>query len=246
MPLALFRRRERWTFTALGWLFLALAASGLFALVGRYAYPFLAPEERVGGPLLVVEGWIAPEELDAVIELFRHGRYERIVTTGGPVPAWLAQLDYLSHAVLARDYLVRHGLPREAVTAVSAPASAQDRTFLSAVMVREWLESAHMPVERFDLVSVGVHSRRSWVLYRAAFSPRVQVGIIALRPTTYDPEAWWSTSVGVKTVVPEALAWLWTALFFRIAERGTWNEKWGRAGAATSFRVRQAVDAADA
>lgn len=95
-------------------------------------------------------------------------------------------------------------------------------------MVREWLAASGRAVDRFDLVSVGVHSRRSWILFRAAFGPDVHIGIVALHPTTYDAKNWWATSAGVKTVVPEALAWLWTASFFRAPERGSHVEKWGR------------------
>jgi hypothetical protein len=214
----------------LGWLTVLLVFACTFALAVRFVHPFLAVSVPVGGRFLIVEGWMPPEEIKRVVDIFRQGQYQRVITTGGPVPAWLEDLAYVSHAVLARDYLVRQGLPEGLVTAVPAPASAQDRTFLSAVMVREWMQTSGIAADSFDLVSSDVHSRRSWVLYRTAFGPRFRIGIIALPPSTYDSEAWWNTSAGAKTVLSEALSWLWTVLYFRPASSGSHAEKWGGPG----------------
>jgi len=228
MRFSLIRRRQAWSLTLLGWLVALLVCVGALLFTARWIHPFLAISAPAGGRLLVVEGWIEPDALNEVVQLVRQGHYARVVTTGGPVPAWLAQFANSSYATLARDYLVRHGLPAAQVHAVPAPPSAQDRTYLSAVMVREWLAASARAVDRFDLVSADVHSRRSWLLYRTAFGSQVHIGIIALRPAAYDPEYWWATSAGVKAVVPEALAWLWTATFFHAPERGSHAEKWGR------------------
>jgi hypothetical protein len=171
---------------------------------------------------------MSAEELDQVIDRFRGGDYKNIVTTGGPIEATLVPVAHTTYAELARDYLVRHGLPSLSVTAVPAPASAQDRTFLSAVMVREWLERSRLAVDALDVYSPGVHSRRSRALYRAAFGSRVRIGILAARPTDYDPDAWWRTSAGAKTVITEALGWIWTNLFFWPSTPGSVEEKWGK------------------
>jgi hypothetical protein len=61
-----------------------------------------------------------------------------------------------------------------------------------------------------------------------AFGPDVRVGILAARPTAYDPDAWWTTSIGAKKVVMEAISWAWSMLFFHPPARGTLEEMWGR------------------
>ena len=237
MRYALVHRRQAWSLTPLGWLVAFVICVGALLATGRWIHPFLAISAPSGGRLLVVEGWIGPDELNDVVQLVRQGHYKRVVTTGGPVPVWLEQFAYISHAELARDYLVRQGLTTAQVHAAPAPRSAQDRTYLSAVIAREWLEASGNAVDRFDLVSVGVHCRRSWMLFRAAFGSDVRVGIVALRPSTYDPEKWWATSAGVKTVIPEAFAWLWAAIFFRAPERGSPAEKWSHAEPDSSMAV---------
>jgi hypothetical protein len=213
--LVLVRRREIWIPTVWGWLFILLVGAGASMLAGRHAHSFLAPNQPSGARFLVVEGWIPPRELDQAVEAFRNGGYEHIITTGGTVEDGLHRSNPASYASLARDYLVRRGVPNISATAVPAPASDHDRTFLSAVMVRAWLGQSGHAVDALDVFSSGVHSRRSWVLYRMAFGSRVSVGIIAARPSTYDPDAWWRTSVGAKVVISEALNWIWTEIFFQ-------------------------------
>ena len=223
----LVRRREVWIPTVWGWLFILIVGAGTLVLAGRHAHSFLAPNQPSGAHLLIVEGWMSASELDQAVDGFRDGGYERIITTGGPIEPGLGRSDHASYAGLARDYLVQRGLPGISVTAVPAPASGQDRTYLSAVMVREWLEQSGLAVDAIDVLSSGVHSRRSWALYRVAFGSRVRIGILAARPISYDPDGWWRTSVGAKTVMSEALSWIWTEVFFRPGEPGSHEEKWG-------------------
>lgn len=225
---ALFRRRELWLPTIWGWAaILLLLALLLFAAV-RNLYSFLAPYEPVGARVLVVEGWMGTDELEQAAEIFRSRGYEHAITTGGPIPAGFEKLGRDSFAELARDFLLRRGLPEDAVTAVPTPASAQDRSFLSAVMLREWAARQGMRLEALDLVSSGVHSRRSRRVYRIAFGPDVRIGILAARSGAYNPAAWWKTSVGAKTVLSETISLVWTELCFRPGEPGSQAEKWGR------------------
>jgi hypothetical protein len=224
---ALLRRRELWIPTAWGWLAI-LVLGGLALLLGvRNLHDFLSPNEAAGARLLAVEGWLAPEELDQAVAVFRAGGYERIVTTGGPIPDGVELFGRASYAEFARDQLIRRGVPEALVIAVPAPASAQDRTFLSAVMIREWAKEAGAAVDALDVFSSGVHSRRTRLVYRLAFGSGARIGILAARPSGYDPEAWWRSSTGTKTVLSETVGWIWTKLFFRPGPAGSHAEKWG-------------------
>lgn len=208
-----------------------ILAFGIFSLLlvfaGRHVHAFLALEQPSDARLLVVEGWIPPAELEQAAARFKSGRYHTLITTGGPVTATLYLQKPEAYAVLSRDYLVRHGLPAAAVIAVPAPASMRDRTFLSAVMVRTWLQQSGQTVKALDVFSSGAHSRRSQLAYQLAFGPAVRIGILAARPSEYDPAAWWRSSTGAKTVIGEAISWLWTVLFFHPGPPGSHEEKWG-------------------
>ncbi len=231
MP-ALFRRRAVWLPTIWGALagvvVLAAAALAFVAWIGPHLARS-APVRGPGGPgarTLVVEGWLREAELDAAVAAFRRGRYERVVVSGGPIEDWAEGRRFGSYAERAADYLSRHGLAAVPVVAVPAPASAQDRTYLSAVMVRDWLEKDGAASAPIDLFSSGVHARRSQIVYRMAFGPAVEIGVIAAAPIDYDPGRWWTTSAGAKAVLGEAIGVAWTRCCFWPAARGSFSERW--------------------
>jgi hypothetical protein len=100
------------------------------------------------------------------------------------------------------------------VIAVAAPESAQDRTFLSAVVVREWLRRQGVTVDAVDLFSGAVHARRSRLVFQMAFGPEVDVGVFAAPPRRYALDRWWTTSDGAKAVLDEAIGLAWTTCCF--------------------------------
>lgn len=222
----LVRRREIWLPTIWGWFALLLIGAVAIVLVGGRLHSFLAPIEPAGARVLVVEGWMNPEGLDQAVSAFRAGGYERIVTTGGPIERWPGDYGPATFAEQAADYLKRRGLVDTSVTAVTAPASAQDRTFLSAVMVREWAERSGLAFDAFDVFSSGTHARRSRLLYRLAFGPDIKVGVLAARSSDYDANTWWRTSAGARDVLDQAIGLLWVKCFFWPPPPGSHEERW--------------------
>jgi hypothetical protein len=220
------RRREIWLPTIWGWLALLLIGAATIVLVARSLHPFLAPNEPVGARMLVVEGWMEPEGLDQAIAAFRSGRYERVVTTGGPIEYWPGLHGPATFAERAADYLKQHGLADASVTAVPTPLSAHDRTFLSAVMVREWAKRSGLTLDALDVFSSGTHARRSGLLYRLAFGPSIEVGVFAARSSDYDANAWWRTSTGARDVLDQAIGLLWVKCFFWPPPPGSQEERW--------------------
>ncbi|CAM5183445.1 hypothetical protein [Eoetvoesiella caeni] len=81
-------------------------------------------------------------------------------------------------------------------------------------MVRVWTRSAGVALDFIDLYSAGVHARRSRLVYRLALGPAVEVGVLAATPPGFDPQRWWSSSAGAKSVIGETLSWLWTECCF--------------------------------
>jgi len=223
----LFRLRQIWMPTILGWFFILVIASAVSVCLVRNIYSFLAQNEPVGSRVLVIEGWLAPEELDQAIQTIKRGNYERVVTTGGPILGWPELSIHSNYANLAADYLVKHGIPRNQITVVPTPASAQERTFLSAVVLRDSANRLGISLSAIDLFSSGAHSRRSRLLFQMAFGQKVPIGIFAARPGDYDPEAWWRSSSGVESIVFQSIALLWVKCFFWPGPPGSQQELWG-------------------
>jgi hypothetical protein len=225
--LNLFRRREVWLPTLRGWIMIMTLAASAVVVAGRGAYGFLAQDApEPGAKLMVVEGWLGDGELDQVIVAFRSGSYQRIVTSGGPIENWLTLHGGTSYAEMSARYLREHGLADVDIVAVPAPASAQDRSFLSAVMVRRWMQAQGDGVQPFDVWSSGTHARRTRMVYRAAFGPDAPIGIRAVRPSDHDPERWWRSSAGAKSVLVEAISVVWTACCFHPPAPDSHEETW--------------------
>jgi hypothetical protein len=224
----LLRRRSVWVPTVWGCLALAVLLAALLLAAGRALYPFLAPDAPVGHGILVVEGWGDDAVFAEAVRLWESGAYERVVTTGGPIDeaSWRGRRGTWAEAAAA--HLRALGVPGGRVLAAPSPESAQDRTFLAAVEVRERLAHDGIGVDALDVLTHGPHARRSWRLYGLAFGDAVRVGVHPAPAREYDADRWWRSSRGARDVVGEAIAWAWTACCFRAPPPGSRDERWGR------------------
>ncbi len=217
---ALARRRAIWVPTWQGGLLLLALGVGAVLAVALSAYRFLAPIDPArgtdgrGARTLVVEGWVDPPALRRAAAVARAGHYERVLTSGGPIEAWMDRQGWGSFAVRAADILRTEGGLTIPVVAVPAPDSALDRTFQSALAVRRWAEHAGPRLAALDVFTSDVHARRSRLNYRLAFGPATEVGILADRDGDPSAGRWWTRSDSAKRVVGEAVSWAWTACCF--------------------------------
>ena len=218
--MVLFRRRLVWLPTWSGWLLGFVLVALITGVLGARAYALLAPTQPAReARTLVVEGWLGPGELQQAAAVVRAGRYERVLTTGGPIEAWSDVGGWGTAAARAAAFLASNGVSLSGaggipVLAVPTPLTKQDRTYASALMVREWAQRSGTTLGAIDLLSVGVHTRRSWLVYRMALGPQVEVGAIAVPPADYDGERWWTSSLGVKATMGEVLSLAWTKCCF--------------------------------
>ncbi len=225
MP-ALFRRREVILPTLWGWLLVFALLGTAATLVARYLGGWLAVSEPAAGPsaeVLVVEGWLGERELDAAAAYARQRGYRRVVTTGGPITSFST---YANYAERAADRM-REQLPGVPVDAVPTPATKQDRTYASAVWVRDWAQRRAVSAGTIDVYSLGPHARRTRILYRLAFGEATRVGVIAGTPHDSDTLRWWTSSEAAKMVLMEATSLIWTQCCFWPAPRGSHDEYWG-------------------
>jgi hypothetical protein len=177
-------------------------------------YPFLSPIQPFTTGPVVVEGWSGEEGFAAAIQEFhRHGE-PKLFVTGGPLgPEWeITGLKDFSE--LGTAQLERAGLERSAIQPVPAPRVKRDRTYTSALSLKQWFSEHGSVPPQLTLVSVGPHSRRSRMLYEKAFGPDTQIGIIAAQEESYDPKRWWTSSAGFRFVVDESIAYIYARLLF--------------------------------
>ena len=222
------RRRQVWLPTWQGWLLLVLVLAVVALLAATRIVGFLTPQAPApGARILVVEGWLEQADLRLALAALERGRYERVLTTGGPVESWDDPPGMVSSAERAAKFIAAHAPAGTKVTAVPAPASAQDRTFLSAVVLRDWARGQGLALEAIDLFTAGVHARRSRMMFAEALGPAVNVGVLAAPARYYDGDRWWTSSSGAKTVIGESLGLAWTVCCFRPPPPGSHVERWG-------------------
>ncbi|MDH3690037.1 MAG: YdcF family protein [Gammaproteobacteria bacterium] len=181
-------------------------------------YPLLAHNHPIENARnLVVEGWVHDQALQTVAKvLFPSGEFDRIYTTGGPIARGKPLSRHKTVAQLAAAILRELGVPDSVVVIAPAAATLKNRTWESARGLHQKLEHEFpefVGVSSFNIVSQGAHSRRTLMVYRKVFDgSSVKIGIISLTPDTYDPDRWWSSSDGLKTVVTETLATIYEAV----------------------------------
>jgi DUF218 domain len=215
----LFTRKERWGLSWRGWLILSSLGFTTTVLLLLNIHPFLAETHRVNSNILVVEGWIHDYAVRGAVEEFKRGSYERVFTTGGPVTGRGHYInDYQTSASVGADLLKNAGVPPDVVQMVPSRVMDRDRTYGSAVALREWFRSRKLAVQSVNVITENAHARRTRFLFEKALGKDVAVGIIAVPNPDYDEGRWWLYSEGVKDVGSEALAYVYVRLFFHPSE----------------------------
>ncbi len=208
----LLKRQETWTLTAPGWVIaIALMISVMFLSI-THLYPFLAVTSPIKTDVLVVEGWVKDYAVKQAFTEFKNGSYRQIFTTGGSVERGFYLAEYKTFAGIAAATLKKLGVQPEKVTVVSVPDVIKDRTHASAIALRQWLANSNSPIKSINLLTSDAHARRSWLIFQQVLAPKIKVGIIAAKPENYNPNKWWTSSEGVRTVISETIAYIY-ALF---------------------------------
>lgn len=211
----IFKLKERWSLSLRGWSLVAgIVILVPFVFVWQ-AYPFLAVTHRVSADVLVVEGWVNEHAIGVALREFQSHHYQRVFTTGGPVPGRGRYLnDFYTSASVGADLLKRAGVPDESLQMVPSRTVARERTYSSAVALRDWFRDHNLLIRSFNVLTEDCHARRTQLLYQKVFGKNVSVGIIAVSNPDYNAKNWWRYSDGVREVIGESIAYVYARFFF--------------------------------
>ena len=218
----LFAKRERWGLTWQGWLALLLVVALAAVTFLTKIHPFLTSTDKVESNIMVVEGWVHDYVIQAAAKEFRAGNYQRAFSTGGPSAGsggytWDAD----TSASVGAGQLRAAGVPPAALQMVASHVIGRDRTYYSAVALRDWFHEHDMDVKSFNIVAESTHARRTWFLFQEAFGDKVKVGVITIQNPDYDAKRWWQSSDGFRDVISEAIAYFYARFLFHPAEAGS-------------------------
>jgi uncharacterized SAM-binding protein YcdF (DUF218 family) len=208
-------RRYRWGLSRWAKFLLLMVVFLAVGLAFLGIYPYLAITDRIDADVLVVEGWVHPYAIQASAEEFRGHYYRQIFTTGGPVVGRGGYInDYQTSASVGADLLKKTGIPAELIQMVPSHIMGRDRTYSSAIALRDWFRTHDVQVRSLNIVTEGAHARRTRLLFEKALGPEVKVGVIAVSNPDFDARRWWLYSEGAEDVVEEGIGYIYAKLFF--------------------------------
>lgn len=205
----LIHRQEIWVLTVQGWLVTLISMITLILFALTQIHPFLSASSPIKADILVVEGWIEDYAIKGAIKEFERGDYQKLITTGLPLPKGFYLSQYKSFAELTAATFIALGFDPDKLVAIPAPDVTVNRTEASVIALRQWIANSGLKVKSINLYTFDVHARRSWLIFKQALAPEVKVGVIAVESTDYDPKHWWTSSEGVRSIISEIIAYLY-------------------------------------
>jgi DUF218 domain len=208
-----FKKQTLFFPTLWGWILIFLFFFILNTLFFLTIHPFLAKTNSIKTSNLIVEGWVPDYCLKKVDSIYNTGTIKHIFVTGGPIERGSYLMQYTTFANLGALSLKSAGVPDSVISVVPAPFVIKDRTFTSAISLHTWLLENKIELNDATIVTLGVHSRRSLMVFKKVF-PESNLGVLSVSNHDYDPDRWFFSSEGVKTVITETISFLYSLVSY--------------------------------
>lgn len=215
-----FKRRQVAVPTFWGFLLILLFLFSAAYLLLRSTYPFLSPSYEPVSKTLVIEGWIPESGLKEALAFYRKNRYEKMIITGVPITQWTYSSPFSNMADASAGTMRQLHFKDTIYRAIIPSTIQRDRTYSTAVSMKMQLSRWGISDENFDLFSMGAHARRSYLMYKKAF-PGFKIGLITSTDPSFDPDRWYASSRGFRTVFGELVSYFYSILLFSPSENQT-------------------------
>lgn len=200
--------------TFLGWLLVLVVLILAFRVWMGTVCGFLTLNEPVKAKTLVIEGWIEDYALKNAVELFKRDHYKHLIITGVPLTQWEDYVIFPNTAQAAAAVIRSYGFKDSIYEAVIPTTILINRTYNTGVATRIIMTGHPDWGKSFNIYSVGVHSRRTHLMFERAFGDSYNVGIIADTDRSFNPKRWWRSSKGFRNVSNEFVAFMYVSVFF--------------------------------
>ena len=94
--------------------------------------------------------------------------------------------NFNSNAELARVRLISMGIDSSQIIATPGERVIINRTLTSALAFRDWLKTTNINIKGINIISMGPHARRTWMIYNRILKEKYPIGIISLPDYSYD------------------------------------------------------------
>jgi hypothetical protein len=163
--------------------------------------------------VFIIEGWLPDYCLEQFLQRYDPDTIDKIFVTGGPLEQGSYLKEFNTFAAVSAASLKKIGFADSIIIEVPSPYVQKDRTFASALALKKFI-SDKSTIDSATIITLGVHARRSKLLFQKAFSDSTKIGVISIRNRDYDPGHWYMSSMGLKTVLVEIISYIYTKLFF--------------------------------
>lgn len=212
--ITLFKKQTLLFPTIWGWILILLLFFVINAVFFLNIHPLLAQTNYIKSSTLIVEGWVPDYCLKKIDSIFKAGSIKHVFVTGGPIESGSYLLQYGTFANLCALSLQKTGIPDSVISVVPAPRVLKDRTHTSAISLRTWVMENKTEIKDANIVTLGVHSRRSLMVFKKVF-PESNLGVLSVSNQDYDPERWFFSSEGVKTVITETISFIYSFVSYK-------------------------------
>lgn len=144
-----------------------------------------------------------------------YNAYVKYLTVGGtnvhalPAGHWLVQRDSTrvpgtpTFAHASAGFLLNEGIPADHLIVAPAATGQESRTLANALGFATLARD--MAITKVDVISLGVHARRSRKMFRKACGSGMEVGVIALPDPEVPRSTWWRSPKGWVRMMKEVV-----------------------------------------
>ena len=223
MKISLVKQKVCYRLTFAGWI-LILSVNFLFVLLLiKSISSFLVVNRPLETEVLVVDGLLPGYGYDSIVSLVKKNSYKYLITTGADVDYVFNSGEHFNIAEFSYNVLSTKDIGDCKLYKAPAHNIIRDRTFSSAMRLKNWFVCNKIFPLKFNVVSFSCHARRTWILYRKAFRQYAEVGIITIPDMSYNYNHWYNNSKGVRLVLSETIGFIYSTVFFHPKIRGNEN-----------------------
>jgi hypothetical protein len=88
--------------------------------------------------------------------------------------------NFNSYAEFAKNRLLSMGIASSQIISIPCDRVKINRTLTSALAFRDWLKTTNIDVKGINIMSMGTHTRRTWMTYNKILDEKYKIGIISL------------------------------------------------------------------
>lgn len=88
--------------------------------------------------------------------------------------------DYTSYAQLAGNSLLTMGIDSSQLDIIPGQNASLNRTLTSALAFRDWMEKTDMEIKGINIVTMGTHAERTFMIYNQILDKEYEIGVISI------------------------------------------------------------------